>query len=194
MTPKLKKSKLVVLITLLTVSGFAVWLSSSKPLSDLDYRQQAEQLAQQQNWEALEKLAKRWFHDHPETGMSHAALGDSMRMRGNFSGAATEYAKALEQDVDNHQIWAYHGIMLLEGGFFAKAATSCEKSVALNPQHAEGWYCLALAHAELGQPDATSAALSRLEPLNPPLLETAQRVIREHTCKKNAVQLGKSIC
>lgn len=115
-----------------------------------------------------------------------------MRMRRNFSGAETEYAKALEQDASNHQIWAYRGIMLLEKGLYAEAKVSCEKSVTLNPQHAEGWYCLSLANAELGSTKAMANALSKLEPLNASLLETASLVIYEHICKKSGNNLGKS--
>lgn len=195
MSTKIRKAKLaVLLLTILIVSGIAIWLSNNKTYSDTEYRREAGLLAEKQDWGALEKLASRWRNEHPQSSMSHTVLGDILRMRGNFSGAETEYALALERDAGNHQVWAYHGIMSLEQGHFSQAAASCKSSVSINTQHAEGWYCLALAHAELNQTDAASAALSKLTSLNPQLLETAKRIIREHTCKKTGIQLNASLC
>lgn len=192
MKQNIKKSKLAALIIILATAGVIAWFYNVTPRSEYEYRQQAEQLAQQQDWEALGRLAKHWRNAYPTSSMSYIALGDSMRMRRNFSGAEIEYAKALEQDASNHQIWAYRGIMLLEKGLYAEAKMSCDKSVTLNQQHAEGWYCLSLANAELGSTKAMANALSKLEPLNALLLETASRVIYEHICKKSENDLGKS--
>lgn len=195
MSTKIRKTKLAVLfLAILIASGIAIWLSNNKTYSDTEYRQEAELLARKQDWDALEKLAYRWRNEHPQSSMSHTVQGDIFRMRGNFSDAEAEYAKAIEQDTGNHQVWAYHGIMSLEQGHFPKAAASCKSSISINAQHAEGWYCLALAHAELNQADAASEALSMLSSLNPQLLETAKRVIREHTCKKSGIQLSASLC
>jgi|GEM_PF-5472587 len=195
MSTKIRKAKLaVLLLSILVVSGITIWLSNNKTYSDTEYRQEAGLLAGKQDWDALEKLAYRWRNEHPQSSMSHTVLGDIFRMRGNFSDAEAEYAIAIERDAGNHQVWAYHGIMSLEQGHFSQAAASCKSSVLINAQHAEGWYCLALAYAELNQADAANEALSKLISLSPQLLETAKRVIREHTCKKSGIQLSASLC
>lgn len=193
MKQNIRKLKLAALIAMFATLGLIVFgLYHATLRSEFEYRQQADRLVQQQDWEALENLAKHWRNAYPTSSMSYIALGDSMRMRRNFSGAEAEYARALEQDQSNYHIQAYRGIMLLEKGQYTEAQASCEKSVALNPQHAEGWYCLSLARGELGSAKSMANAIAKLEPLSPILLETAKRVIYEHICKKVGGDLGKS--
>jgi tetratricopeptide (TPR) repeat protein len=194
MSNSINKLKLLFLLTSFAIAGIIFALMPNKPLTELEYRQDAEKIAQRQEWQVLETLAKEWQQQHPASEMSYTALGDSFRMRGNFSAAAEAYSKAVKIAPGNPQIWAYHGIMMLEMSNFAQAAASCQSSIVIKPDHAEAWYCLALAKAELSQSEATLEALSRLLALNSKLHETAQNVLRSHTCKKTDRNLSASLC
>jgi len=126
--------------------------------------------------------------------MSHTALGDSLRMRGNFPAAADAYGSALKIAPGNPEIWAHHGVMMLELSNFDQAAGSCQSSATINPEFAQAWYCLALAAAELNQAEPSLFALSKLAALNPGLHETARKILRDHICKKPDRKLPNSLC
>lgn len=190
---KIKKQKLaVLLIVALSISGLILWRAAPPIPSELEYRQRAQTLANAQDWLALEELTKHWADHYPDSGMLHAARADTMRVRGDFRGAAEEYRKAIEQDKNNPQLLAYFGIMLLENGDHSGARDACQRSVSILHQHADSWYCLALAHAELDDANATNLALAELALLRMEQLQIAQRVIREHICgrKKNIAKTG----
>lgn len=189
------KSQLPIIATiaLVIVSGLVVWQTHQDSTSEIEYKQRAVRFASGQDWSALQSLAQEWQRRHPDSAMAHAALADSMRMRQQFHEAAGEYAKALQLDPENHQLWAFHGIMSLENRQFSAASDSCKKSVSLQPHHADGWYCLALASAELGDAAALREALTTLGKVNPQLHETALAIINTHICPRTGASL-KALC
>jgi tetratricopeptide (TPR) repeat protein len=194
MSSTINKRKLFFLFALTILLGTLFALISSKPKTELEYRQKAERIAQRQDWQALETLAKEWQQQHPTSEMSHTALGDSLRMRGNFAAAAGAYGNAIKLAPGNPELWAYHGVMMLELSNYEQAAGSCQSSVTTNPELAQAWYCLALAAAELNQAEPSLFALSKLSALNPGLHETARNILRDHICKKPDRKLPASLC
>lgn len=175
---------LYALLAFVIVSGLIVWIARQVAPSEIEYRLHAEQLAGQQDWQGLEALAEKWRAHHPESGMSHAARADAMRMRGHFAEAENEYDQALGKDADHHEVWAHLGIMRLESGKYPEARAACRKSVALQADHAPGWYCATLAHAELGEIQAVKESLSALAKLDPRLHGTALGIIKNHVCMR----------
>ncbi len=194
MSNSINKAKLLFLLTGVAIMGIIFALMPSKPLTETEYRQEAEKVSQRQEWQALEILAKEWQKQLPTSEMSHAALGDSYRMRGNYPDAAEAYSNAIKIAPGNSQIWAYHGIMMLEVSHFEQAAASCQSSLFIDSNHTQAWYCIALAKAELSQSEAALEALSRLSALDPGLHETARKIIRNHVCKKPGSKLPASLC
>jgi predicted Zn-dependent protease len=192
---KINKQKLAALfVAALTILGLILWRTSTSIPSEIEYRQRAQQLASTQNWRALEELTKHWASHHQNSEMMHAARADALRMQGNFAGAAEEYRKAIELENNNPQLHAYLGITLLETGNFPGARDSCQRSVSIFRQQADGWYCLALASAELDDVTATNSALAELAQLRMEQYQTAGRVIRDHVCGRKKNIAGTELC
>lgn len=194
MPSSINKNKLVFILVIIVIIVVLFAFMYKKPMTELEYRQEAEKIAQRQEWLTLETLAKKWQQQYPASEMSHTALGDSLRMRGNFSAAAEAYGNAIKIAPGNPEIWAHHGVMMLELSNFEQAAGSCQSSITINPGFAQAWYCLALAAAELNQAEPSLFALSKLAALNPKLHETALSILRNHTCKKLDKKSPSSLC
>lgn len=190
---QIRKPKLFALLMAIT-AVLVAWQVLKPVPSEMEYRQLAQQLAQKQNWQDLEALSIRWMTHHPESGMSHAANADSHRMRGNYSRASEEYAKSLEREADNPQLLAFHGIMLIEMGAYAKSTESCVKSTQLARDHPAAWYCLAIAYAETGNNSEALSSLRTLSAIDPKVSEIAASIIKKHTCKKPHLGLGRDLC
>jgi Tfp pilus assembly protein PilF len=185
--------KLLVAITigLVIVSGLVVWRTGQESVSEIEFRQHAARLASTQNWQALESLASAWQQHHPDSAMSHAALGDAFRMTGKFELAATEYREALVLEPGNSQFLTFLGIVLLETTKFDEASQTCRTATKQFPDHAEAWYCLSLAAAETNSVKEVELSLNKLKELNPPLHATALDVIKNHICQKpGRIQTG----
>lgn len=185
----IRKQKLAVLGALgLAILFFIFWQTYANMPSELEYRQQAQERANRQDWNALEELAKHWAEHYPNSGMMHAARADVFRMRGQYSAAADEYSKALSIEKDHPQLLAYLGISLLETGNYQQAKETCRKSTNLAAHLPDGWYCLSLASAELDDAQTLHTALAELQRLYPESYQTAERVIRTHICIKKSAE------
>lgn len=194
MPNSINRNKLIFLLSFVVLALALIAFVSHKPFTEQEYRREADKIAKQQDWQALEVLAREWLRQFPQSDMSYTALGDSLRMRGSYAAAAEAYAQAIKITPDNPEIWALHGVMMLELSNFEQAASSCQSSITINPESAQTWYCLALAAAELNQAEPSLFALSKLAVLNPSLHETARKILLTHTCKKSQNNLPAQLC
>eukprot|EP00357_Protocruzia_adherens_P016953 CAMPEP_0114991326 /NCGR_PEP_ID=MMETSP0216-20121206/11301_1 /TAXON_ID=223996 /ORGANISM="Protocruzia adherens, Strain Boccale" /LENGTH=717 /DNA_ID=CAMNT_0002354623 /DNA_START=91 /DNA_END=2244 /DNA_ORIENTATION=+ len=69
---------------------------------------------------------------------------------GNFDRAIEDITIALEQKSDDGDVWLIHGRTLIKQFKHQEAIKSLEKSLELNPNLADGYYYLGMAHRALG--------------------------------------------
>ncbi len=185
----IRKRKLVALAAFAVAIVFLIfWQRSASVPGEREYRQQAQELANRQDWNGLEELTKRWATHHPDSGVMHAARADVFRMRGQYATAADEYDKALAIEKDQPQLLVYLGISLLETGNYRRAQEACRTGTTLATQFPDGWYCLSLASAEMDDPQTMQTALAALKQLKPDLHQTAARIIHDHICPRKTAK------
>lgn len=131
-------------------------------------------------WASAAASLRRAIALRPDLSAAHYALGQALQMTGDEGGARSQLAEAerlrqtaqLEQEAS---VWTAVGTQKLDAGDPAGALDHFRRATAIFEAYAPAHYQMGRALQRLGQQDASRAAFSRAQQLNPSLLPPPDR-------------------
>ena len=88
---------------------------------------------------------------HPNLARHHAAVAGALVKKGAAEDALVEFAKAIELEPKNPDLWMLRGIAHADSGQHAKAVLDFTKATELDPDNPDLWIRRGIAHADSDQ-------------------------------------------
>jgi len=137
-------------------------------------------LKARRDWTDAAASLRRAIALRPDLPAAHYTLAQVLQLAGDESGARTHLAEAerLRQRAQQEQeagVWTIVGIQKMEAGDLTGALDYFRRAASVFEAYAPAHYQMGLVLHRLGQPDASRAAFSKAQQLNPSLVPPPER-------------------